>query len=138
MKVYSLFERNESTQLRIGYLPVGKSHCFNNKVKKLASTQNRTIQKLFFEIDKLSKSANFLADFNPNVIKSVSGIDNCFEIRVSNVRVPFVLHNGVAVVLLFCMTKKKHGFDKQQSELLKKLAKRVNSAEELEFTEDAR
>ncbi len=138
MNVYSFPSTEEHAYHRIGYAHANKKYCFRHNIEALAAKNMASAERLLAIVDKLARSKNFLADFDRSTIKSLSGIDNCYEIREKNIRVPFVWDNDRIIVLLCYFTKSKHGFDKKQHDIIMRLAKAVNKAEHISFIEDTR
>ncbi|MBS9782162.1 MAG: type II toxin-antitoxin system RelE/ParE family toxin [Gammaproteobacteria bacterium] len=141
MEVYSLQKIiGEYAYFKVGYIRIGKSQCFEVNFEKLATNGNAkdkaSAERIAAIIRQISRQKNFLARLTSKTVKKLSGIDNCYEIREKNIRIPFVIHNDEIIVLLCYVTKSKHGFDKKQETQIKKLAKEVNKTDKILFSEE--
>lgn len=138
MKIYNLPISSEQVAYQIGYAHTNKKICFRVKFADLAKKDEATAQKLLAIIEKLSSSANFQADFTQQTIKLLKGMDSCYEIRLKNIRIPFVMRDNTLIILLCFLTKNKYGLDKQQTETVKRLVKQIHDIDAITLTEDKR
>lgn len=141
MKVYSLIPPDD-VAVAVGYAHTNKKISFSHNFMALStSTDNKEkikAERIAEILKTLSQSANPIGEYSTNIIKPITAIPHCYEVRERNVRIPFIFRNGKIIVLLCLFKKSKHGFDKQQEKTLKKLAKEINGLTEIVFTEDRR